>query len=93
MSGLRLMTPLGLPVLWAIACSSEDALACAACYGKSDSPLAQGMNMGIVSLLGVIGVVLVGVAGFFVFLARQSARAALAKTTPPDNQVNTGVSL
>jgi hypothetical protein len=28
--------------------------ACAACYGKSDSPLASGMNWGIFTLLGVI---------------------------------------
>jgi hypothetical protein len=50
--------------------------ACAACYGQSDSPMAQGMNWGILSLLGIIGLVLVGVAGFFVFLARKSAGLA-----------------
>ena len=49
------------------------ALACAACYGQSDSSLAQGMNWGILSLLGVIVSVLGGVAAFFVFLARRSA--------------------
>jgi len=47
--------------------------ACAACYGQSDSPLAAAMNWGILSLLGVIGVVLGGVAAFFVFLAKRSA--------------------
>ncbi len=46
---------------------------CAACYGQSDSPLAAGMNWGILSLLGFIGFVLGGVAGFFLFLARRSA--------------------
>jgi hypothetical protein len=51
-------------------------LACAACFGKSDSALAQGMNMGIFSLLAIVALVLSGVAGFFIFLARQSARAA-----------------
>ena len=50
--------------------------ACAACFGKSDSPMAQGMNMGIFSLLAVVGVVLSAVAGFFIFLARKSARTA-----------------
>jgi len=49
------------------------ALACAACYGQSDSPLATGMNWGILSLLGIIGAVLIGIAGFFVYLARRSA--------------------
>jgi len=52
--------------------------ACAACYGASDSPMAKGMNWGIFSLLGVIGAVLVGVAGFFIYLARRSASATAA---------------
>ena len=55
------------------------AMACAACYGKSDSPMAQGMNAGIFALLGVIGTVLTGAATFFVFLARRAA--ATSKTT------------
>ncbi len=46
--------------------------ACAACYGQSDSPMAAGMNWGILSLLGVITSVLVGIAAFFVVLARKS---------------------
>jgi hypothetical protein len=51
-------------------------VACAACFGKSDSAMAQGMNMGIFSLLAVVGVVLSSVAGFFIFLARKSARTS-----------------
>ena len=47
-------------------------LACTACFGKSDSNMAKGMNMGIFALLLVITSVLLGVAGFFVFLARRS---------------------
>ena len=54
------------------------AMACAACFGKSDSPMAQGMNAGIYALLGVIGTVLCGAATFFVFLARRAS--AVAKT-------------
>ena len=50
--------------------------ACAACYGQSDSPMAQGMNWGIMSLLVVVGTVLGGVAAFFVDLARRAATAA-----------------
>ena len=53
----------------------SSALACAACFAKSDSALARGMNMGIFSLLGVIVTVLLGVAGFFIYLARRSAKA------------------
>jgi len=48
------------------------ALACPVCFGQSDSPMAQGVNMGIFFLLGVIGVVLAGFATFFVYLARRS---------------------
>jgi len=49
------------------------ASACAACYGQSDSPLASGMNWGILSLLTTIVFVLGLIAAFFVFLARKSA--------------------
>lgn len=52
------------------------ALACAACYGKSDSAMAKGMNAGILALLGVIGAVLCGAATFFVYLARRSSAMA-----------------
>ena len=45
-------------------------LACAACYGKSDSPLASGMNWGIFTLMGVILSVLTCFVLFFVHIAR-----------------------
>ena len=48
--------------------------ACAACFGASDSPMAQGMNMGIFTLLLVILTVLVGIAGFFFYIVRRAAR-------------------
>ena len=47
--------------------------ACAACYGQSDAPMAKGMNWGIVSLLGMVGVVLGILSAFFVFLAKKAA--------------------
>ncbi len=65
------LTVIALALLQA---SSEPVLACAACFGKSDSNLAQGMNMGIFALLLVITSVLCGVAGFFVYVARRSAQ-------------------
>ena len=40
------------------AMASSSAFACATCYGASDSPMAQGMNWGIMVLLGFIGAVL-----------------------------------
>jgi hypothetical protein len=48
--------------------------ACATCYGASDSPLAQGMNWGIATLLGVIGSVLAGVVAFFVHVGIKSSK-------------------
>ena len=54
-------------------------LACAACYGaRTDSPLANGMNWGIMSLLVVVVVVLTGIASFGIFVARRSAALAAA---------------
>jgi maltodextrin utilization protein YvdJ len=52
------------------------ALACPVCFGQSDSPMAQGVNMGIFFLLGVVGCVLAAFAVFFVYLARRSRMLA-----------------
>jgi len=71
----------------AMASSPGPASACAVCFGQSDSKLAVGMNMGILTLLLVIGAVLAACASFFIFLARRSARmaspAANASVAPP----------
>ncbi|MBI4324595.1 MAG: hypothetical protein HY674_04960 [Chloroflexi bacterium] len=65
------------------------AFACAVCFGKSDSAMAQGMNMGIFSLLAVIFCVLVGIAGFFAYLAQRAARyAAIAGPTRIDQSTD-----
>lgn len=65
-------------VLWLVSAlavvAKSSALACATCYGASDSPLAQGMNWGIVTLLGVIGCVLAGVVAFFVHVGVRSSK-------------------
>lgn len=47
--------------------------ACATCFGKSDSKLAEGMNWGIFTLLLVVMGVLVGISAFFIFIARRAA--------------------
>jgi hypothetical protein len=44
--------------------------------------MAQGMNWGIFSLLGVIGLVLGGVIAFFVYLARRAAVVAAQAAEP-----------
>jgi hypothetical protein len=65
----------------AFALNPSAVLACAACFGKSDSPLAKGMNWGILSLLVVVGLVLVGIASFFIYLAKRSAIASDMRTS------------
>jgi len=58
------------------------ALACSACFGKSDSAMARSLNASIFTLMGVIGTVLVGAASFFVFLAKRAAATSQAQPTP-----------
>lgn len=64
--------------------------ACAVCFGRSDSNLAKGMNMGIFTLLFFIGSVLATLSAFFVFLAVRSSRlpqrtAGSAERHSPEN--------
>ena len=69
--------------------SSPTALACATCFGKSDSKLAEGMNWGIMILLFVITSMLIAVSSFFVFVARRMSRLeaeAEARREAPANQ-------
>jgi hypothetical protein len=48
------------------------ALACPVCFGQSDSPLAKGVNMGVLFMLGTITAVLIGFASFMIHLARRA---------------------
>lgn len=68
-----------------LALSAHSAMACAMCYanGNANSPLTQGMNWGIFSLLFVIVCVLGAIASFFIYLARKSA-AVNASAPAPD---------
>ena len=66
------LTLLALVALALLLLSAPDAAACAACFGKSDSKLAEGMNAGIFALMGVIGSVLTAIAGFFWFIVRRA---------------------
>ena len=49
-----------------------DVLACAVCLGNTHSPLRDGMNMGILALLGFTSFMLVSFASFFIYLARRA---------------------
>lgn len=72
------MKRFALPALLTAACAlhcSPSALACAACFGKSDSAMARSLNASIFTLMGFIGVVMIGAVSFFVFLAGKAAAA------------------
>lgn len=70
-------------LLLSTALHPNSVFACAACYGQSDSPMAIGMNWGIMSLLVVVVGVLSGIATFFVYLAKKSSTGAGAAAPAP----------
>ena len=49
-------------------------LACAVCYGAPEAPQTRGMNLGIITMLGVTGVVLGGFGGMMICFARRARR-------------------
>ncbi len=60
-----------LPLLAAFA--PAKVFACAACYGGSiDSPMTDGMNWGILTLLAVLGVVLATALSLLIYFIRKS---------------------
>ncbi len=78
------MKRLGLFIILSAGCflaSETPALACAACFGQSDSSMARSLNASIFTLLGVIGTVLAGAIAFFIFLARRAAAMSEAEQT------------
>lgn len=50
----------------------QSAWACAVCYGESDAPMSRGLTWAVVVLAGMVGLVLVGVTGFFVHVSRRA---------------------
>src|SRR5215831_17917891 len=59
-------------VAMALLAAPRVALACPVCFGQSDSPLARGVNMGVLFMLGTITAVLIGFAAFMIYLARRA---------------------
>jgi heme/copper-type cytochrome/quinol oxidase subunit 2 len=78
---------LGLLPVAALALHADAAHACAACFGRSDSPLAAAMNWGIFSLMAVVVSVLGGIAGFFIYLARRAAAQNSPATPAPQGEM------
>jgi hypothetical protein len=70
--------------LAALLMSPLPALACAVCFGEPDAPMTRGLNSAILVLGGIVGVVLAGVAGFFVHVQRRTARLAQSVAIPAD---------
>ena len=52
--------------------SQANAIACPSCYGAADSAETEGMNLAILSLLGVTGTVLIGMSAFFLYLRKRA---------------------
>jgi hypothetical protein len=67
---------IGYLCLAGILFSQQDSLACATCFGESEGAMAEGMNAGVMVLLVVVGSMLAGIGGFFIFLVRRGARVA-----------------
>ncbi len=78
----RKVKTLAALTLFAAALQPASLFACAACYGASDSPMAKGMNWGIFSLLGIVTMVLGGIATFFVYIGKKSAAADQPEAEP-----------
>ncbi|MDP6937115.1 MAG: hypothetical protein QGF36_06765 [Candidatus Marinimicrobia bacterium] len=49
-------------------------LPCAVCYGNPEDPLSQGMNMGILTLLGFIGLILGIIAASIISLSLRTRK-------------------
>ena len=63
----------GLAAL-AMLAAAAPASACAVCYGDPESPMAIGMNNGILTLLGFVGVVQIGFVALFWSFRRRARR-------------------
>jgi hypothetical protein len=66
-AGLLVAGTLGAPA---------DLLACAVCLGNTQSSLRDGMNAGILALLGFAGFMIASFAVFFIYLARRARQAS-----------------
>ncbi|MCI0748831.1 MAG: hypothetical protein L0Y58_25775 [Verrucomicrobia subdivision 3 bacterium] len=60
----------------ALAGLPQSARACSVCFGDPNSPVAQGVVMGVLVLLSVVLAVLGGFTAFGIYMARRSAAAS-----------------
>jgi hypothetical protein len=62
--------------------------ACASCFGKTDAPLAQGMNAGIFVMLAFVILAWVAFGSFFVFIARRARQTEESVAESTDKSGN-----
>ncbi|MGE4609156.1 MAG: hypothetical protein AAEJ52_20680 [Myxococcota bacterium] len=79
MSPLWSRSRLALTSLTVLVCvtallSAPPVLACSVCYGDPNSAMNQGAQAGVLVLLGVVGVVLAGIASLLIFWMRRAAQ-------------------
>ncbi len=63
--------------------SAQPALACSVCAGDPNSALTHGAQAGMLVLLGVIGVVLTGLASLLIFWVRRAANLRALEEAGP----------
>lgn len=61
--------------LFAVSPLAQKVMACPSCFGATDSPVVDGMNTAILTMLGITGMVLTGIAAFFVVMIRNVRRS------------------
>lgn len=61
-----------IAIAFVVTFGMQNVIACPSCYGAPDSPMTEGMNMAILSLLGITGGVLMSFVAFFVYLRRRA---------------------
>lgn len=68
-------------ILWMAVCialaAPQSAWACAACSGRSDDVMAQGLNAAVFTMMLVLLTVLGGLVGFMAYLIRRAAKHPL----------------
>ena len=65
---------LAILVCLAALLTAQPVLACSVCYGDPNSAMTHGAQAGVIVLLGVVGVVLTGLASMLLFWMRRTAK-------------------
>jgi len=80
---MRRRFSIAIPFLAALlAVSAKSAWACSTCSGDPDNPMSHGVVMGVWFMVGIVGVVLTGIAGTGLFWLHRSRRIARRESSP-----------